>query len=181
VRLDLAVMVYKHVDDADHAYADAAVADRDAPWLREAAVVEHHRHDRIEVRGTVAGHWVDAGDEQDAIGKKTVEGALTGGVVGLVFGPAGLAAGLAAGGIAGGIDQADSGEHLHDAFFDEVRADVPPKSSAIVLLAAPEHVDAMVSALEGGHRQGRLTRRELSDEMSSALMEAVGSRPPAAT
>jgi uncharacterized membrane protein len=180
MRLDLAVMVYKHIDDADHAYADACVADRDAPWLREATVVEHHRHDRIEVRGTVAGHWVDADDQQDVIGNKTVEGALTGGLVGIAFGPAGLAAGLAAGGSIGGQAQADSGEHLHSAFFDEVRADVPPKSSAIVLLAAPEHVDQMVAALEGGHRKGQLNRRELSDEMTDSLVEAVGSAPPAA-
>jgi len=178
--LDLAVMVFKHVDDADHAYADAYEAAKDAVWLREAAVVEHHRRDRIEVRGTVGGHYVDADDEQDAIGKKTVEGALTGAVVGILFGPAGMAAGFAAGGLVGGHEQAESGEHLHSAFFDEVRADVPEKSSAIVLLAAPEHVDEMVAALEGGHRHGQLTRRQLSDEAVAQLQQAVASSPPAA-
>jgi uncharacterized membrane protein len=176
--LDLAVMIYRHIDDADHAYADAVVAERDAAWLREATIVEHHRHDRIAVRGTVAGRWVDADDEQDVIGKKTVEGALTGAVAGLVFGPAGMAAGMAAGGAAGGVAQSDSGRHLHGSFFDEVRADVPPKSSAIVLLAAPEHVDEMVSALEGRHG-GRLVRRNLTDETAAALREAVAADPPA--
>jgi uncharacterized membrane protein len=180
MRLDLAVMVYKHIDDADHVYADASVDHRDATWLREAAVVEHHRHDRIEVRGTVAGHWVDADDEQDVIGKKAVEGVLTGGAVGLIFGPAGLAAGMAAGGSIGGHAQSESGEHLHGAFFDEVRADVPPKSSAIVLLAAPEHVDQMVAAIEGNKRSGQLVRRELPDEVAKALQDAVAARPPAA-
>src|SRR5919197_549721 len=160
--LDLAVVVYRHIDYADHVYADACVEAPDALWLREATVVEHHRHDRIEVRGTVAGHWVDADDEQDVIGRKTVEGALTGAVAGLVFGPAGMAAGMAAGGTAGGLAQADSGHRLHGAFFDEVRADVPVKSSAIVLLAAPEHVDQMAATLEG-RRHGRLVRRQLSD------------------
>jgi uncharacterized membrane protein len=177
--IDLAVMIYRHIDGADHAYADAVVAERDAPWLREAAIVEHHRHDRIEVRGTVAGRWVDADDQQDVIGKKTVEGALTGGAVGLIFGPAGMAAGMAAGAAAGGHAQADSGEHLHSSFFDEVRADVPPKSSAIVLLAAPEHVDDMVAALEGRHG-GRLVRRQLTDGMAASLREAVAASPPAA-
>jgi uncharacterized membrane protein len=177
--LNLAVMVYRHIDDADGAYADAAVANREAPWLREAAVVEHHRHDRIEVRGTVAGHYVDADDEQDAIGKKTVEGALTGAVAGILFGPAGMAAGFAAGGLVGGHAQAESGKHLHSAFFDEVRADVPVKSSAIVLLAAPEHVDEMVAALEGDKRHGELVRRHLSDEMVAELQQAVASSPPA--
>jgi uncharacterized membrane protein len=177
--LDLAVMVYRHIDDADHAYADAAVAERDAPWLREAAIVEHHRHDRITVRGTVSGRWVDADDEQDVIGKKTVEGALTGAAAGLIFGPAGMAAGMAAGGAVGGHAQAESGQHLHSAFFDEVRSDVPPKHSAIVLLAASEHVDDMVSALEGRHG-GSLVRRVLTDEMAAALRDAVSSSPPAA-
>jgi uncharacterized membrane protein len=177
--LDLAVMVYRHIDDADHAYADACVAEREAPWLREAAIVEHHRHDRIEVRGTVAGRWVDAEDQQDVIGRKTVEGALTGAAAGLLFGPAGMAAGMAAGGAAGGLAQADSGRHLHGSFFDEVRADVPAKSSAIVLLAAPERVDEMVKALEGRHG-GRLVRRHLSDQMTAALRDAVAANPPAA-
>jgi uncharacterized membrane protein len=179
VGLDLGLMVYRHIDDADHVYADACVEAPDAPWLREATIVEHHRHDRIEVRGTVAGHWVDADDEQDVIGKKTVEGALTGAAAGLIFGPAGMAAGMAAGGTAGGLAQADSGQHLRGAFFDEVRADVPPKGSAIVLLAGPEHVDQMVAVLEG-RRHGRLVRRHLSDEMTGALQEAVAANPPAA-
>ena len=178
--LDLAVVVFRHMDDADHAYADARDVARDAVWLREAAIVEHHRHDRIEVRGSVGGHYVDAGDERDAIGKKAVEGALTGALVGVVFGPAGMAAGFAAGGTAGGVRQAESGPHLHSALFDEVRADVPQKSSAIVLLAAAEHVDEMVAALEGGRRQGRLIRRRLSDEAAASLQEAVASSPPLA-
>lgn len=178
--LDLAVVVFRHIDDADHAYADACEAGSDATWLREAAIVEHHRHDRIAVRGSVAGHYVDADDQQDVTGKKAVEGALTGALAGAVFGPAGMAAGFAAGGTAGGIAQSDSGSHLHSALFDEVRADVPQKSSAIVLLAAPEHVDEMVAALEGCGRQHRLVRRRLSDEDSLSLQEAVASSPPIA-
>src|SRR3954471_17210017 len=63
--LDLAVMVFRHIDGADAAYADAYEANHDATWLREAAVVEHHRYDRIEVRGTVAGHFVAADDQGD--------------------------------------------------------------------------------------------------------------------
>jgi uncharacterized membrane protein len=170
--LDLAVMVFPHVDDADHAFADAFEVDKEATWLSEAAIVEHHRHDRIDVRGTVAGHYVDTDDDPDVIGKKTVEGALTGGLVGLVFGPAGLAAGLALGGSAGGLAQSHSAPHPHSAFLDQVRGDVPPKHSAIVLLAAPEHVDQMVATLQSGHRQGQLTRREVPDELVTSLQEA---------
>lgn len=109
--LDLALIVFPHVDAADHAFADASQAGGDAAWLREAAVVEHHRHDRISVRGTVAGHYVDADDEGDVMGKRTVEGALTGAVAGAVFGPAGMAAGMMAGGTIGGEAQAESAPH----------------------------------------------------------------------
>jgi uncharacterized membrane protein len=174
--LELAVMTFHHVDDADHAFADAYEADKNAVWLREATVVEHHRHDRIEVRGNVGGQYIDATDQGDAIGKKTLEGALTGGVVGLVFGPAGLAAGMAAGGMVGGVAQSDSAPHVHSAFLDEVRADVPEKSSAIVLLADSAHVDEMVAVLEGHKGSRGLTRRQLSDEMAASLQEAVASQ-----
>ena len=167
--LELAVMVYPHVADADHAFADAYEADKEAAWLREAAVVEHHRHDEIKVRGNVGGQWLDAEDEGDVIGKRTLEGTLTGGVVGLLFGPAGLAAGLAVGGSAGGLAQAHSAPHQHSAYLDEVRADVPPKHSAIVLLAAAEHVDQMAAALAEGRRRGELTRRELPNDLVNAL------------
>jgi uncharacterized membrane protein len=178
--LDLAVVVFRRIDDADHAYADASEAAGDAAWLREAAIVEHHRHDRIAVRGSVAGHYVDADDEGDVIGKKAVEGALTGALAGAVFGPAGMAAGMAAGGAVGGHAQAESAPHQHSALFDEVRADVPQKSSAIVLLAAPEHVDAMIATLEQGRRKGRVVRRPLSDEAANSLQDAVASSPPVA-
>jgi uncharacterized membrane protein len=168
--LELAVVVYPHIADADHAFADAYEIDKEALWLREAAVVEHHRHDEIKVRGNVGGQWLDAEDEGDVIGKKALEGTLTGGVVGLLFaGPAGLAAGLAVGGTAGGIAQAHSAPHRHGAFLDEVRADVPEKHSAIVLLAAAEHVDRMAAALAAGRRRGELTRREVPDDLVNVL------------
>jgi uncharacterized membrane protein len=170
--LELAVMVFEHVDGADHAFADAFEADKEATWLGEAAIVEHHRHDRIDVRGNVAGRYVDTDDDPDVIGKRTVEGALTGGVVGLVFGPAGLAAGLALGGAAGGVSQSHSAPHPHSAFLDQVRGDVPPKHSAIVLLAAPEHVDQMVATLQSGHLHGQLTRRDVPDELVASLQDA---------
>jgi uncharacterized membrane protein len=79
-----------------------------------------------------------------------------------------MAAGMAAGGTLGGVAQSRSAPAIHGAFFDEVRADVPAKASAIVLLAAPEHVDAMVAAI-GDNRHGRLVRRSLSEEESRAL------------
>jgi uncharacterized membrane protein len=178
VSLDLAVLVFPRIEAAEHAYADVIEAVGDAPWTHEIAFVEHHRHDRIVVRGTFAGRYVDVDDEADVIGKRTAEGALTGAVVGAFFGPPGFAVGIVAGGAVGGLTEAGHIPALHSTFFDEVRADVPEKSSAIVLLAAPEHVDAMVAGF--ADHGGRLARRSLSPTAARALEAAVAGSPPAA-
>jgi uncharacterized membrane protein len=176
--LDLALMIFDRVEGAERAYSDVLGAAHDAPWVHEIAFVEHHRHDRIVVRGTFAGRYLDLDDQGDVIGKRTTEGALTGAVAGAFFGPAGFAAGLVAGGAAGGLSEADHAPHLHDALIDDVRSEVPAKSSAVLLLASPEHVDAMVAAFDGG--RGRLVRHHLSPEEAQALERAVAGRPPAA-
>jgi uncharacterized membrane protein len=173
--VDLALQVFEHTEGAERAYADAIGRSAGAPWTREIAFVEHHRHDRIVIRGTFAGRYVDEEDETDVIGKRTAEGALTGAVAGILFGPLGLAVGIVGGGIAGSAAQATIPE-LHDAFFDEVRAEVPQGSSAVLLFAAPDHVDAMAEALSG--RGGRLVRHSLSDDAARALQAAVAGRPP---
>src|SRR3954471_21512123 len=154
--LDLALMIFHRIEGAERAYAEVLGRSAPGPWVHELAFVEHHRHDRIVVRGTFAGRYVDVDERGDVIGKRTAEGALTGAMVGFIFGPAGLAVGLVAGGTAGGLSESEHAPHLHDTFLDEIRAEVPVKSSALLLLAAPEHVDAMIAALEG--HGGRLVR-----------------------
>jgi uncharacterized membrane protein len=177
--LDLAFAVFPHIQGADHAYADALDAAGDVPWIHEIALVEHHRHDRLVIRGTFAGRYVDVDVDElsDPVGKRTAEGALTGALAGVVFGPAGLAVGIVGGSIAGGIAQGGVPE-LHDALSDEIRADVPQGSSAVMLLAAPDHVDAMATAFQG--RGGQLVRRHLSADAARALEAAVAGRPIAA-
>lgn len=58
-----------------------------------------------------------------------------------------------------------------------MRAEVPEKGSAVLLLAGPEHVDTMVAAFEG--HGGRLVRHHLSAEGARALEDAVVGRPRA--
>jgi uncharacterized membrane protein len=176
--LDLALMIFDRIEGAERAYADVIGAAHDAPWVHEIAFVEHHRHDRIVVRGTFAGRYLDLDDQGDVIGKRTAEGALTGAVAGAFFGPAGFAAGLVAGGAAGGLTEADHAPHLHDALIDDVRSEVPDRSSAVLLLASPEHADAMIAAFDGSG--GRLVRHHLSPQEAQALQSAVAGRPPAA-
>ena len=173
--LDLTLIVFDHVGGAERAYAEVLGASAASPWVHEIAFVEHHRHDRIVVRGTFAGRYVDEDDESDVvIGKRTAEGALTGAIAGVLFGPAGLAVGLVSGATVGSVGDGREAR-LHDALIDEVRAEVPEKSSAIVLLASPEHADAMIAAFDG-HR-GRLIRHRLSPQGAEELENAVVGRP----
>jgi uncharacterized membrane protein len=176
--LDLTLMIFEHIEGAERAYADVLDVAGDTPWVHEIAFVEHHRHDRIVVRGTFAGRYVDLDEQGDVIGKRTAEGALTGAVAGIFFGPMGLAVGIVGGATAGGLSESKHVPRLHDAFIDDVRAEVPEKSSAVLLLASPEHADAMVAAFEG--RGGRLVRHHLSSDTAQALEAAVAGSPPAA-
>jgi uncharacterized membrane protein len=176
--LDLAWMTFDRVEGAERAYSNVIGASHDAPWVHEIAFVEHHRHDRIVVRGTFAGRYVDLDDQGDVIGRRTAEGALTGAVAGAFFGPPGFAAGIVVGGAAGGLSESEDAPHLHDALVDDVRSEVPEKSSAVLLLASPEHADAMVAAFDGSG--GRLVRHHLSPDAAQALESAVAGRPPAA-
>src|SRR5271167_2113036 len=116
--LDLALMVFEHTEGAERAYSNAPGEVDRIPWAQEVAFVEHHRHDRIIVRGSFAGRYVDADDDQDFIGRRTAEGALTGAVVGVAFGPPGLAVGFVGGGLAGSVSEERSGPKLRSAFFD---------------------------------------------------------------
>ena len=52
------------------------------------------------------------------------------------------------------------------------------RSSAILLLASPEHVDSMVAAFED--RGGRLVRHHLTPQAAKALEGAVAGSPRAA-
>jgi hypothetical protein len=54
MNLDLALMVFDHIEGAERAYADVLDASHEAPWVQEVAFVEHHRHDRMVMRGTFA-------------------------------------------------------------------------------------------------------------------------------
>jgi uncharacterized membrane protein len=179
---ELAVLTFDHIEGAERAYADARGRANDAPWLREVVFVECHRHGRIVVRGTFAGHYLDVDDVGDAIGHDTAVGAVAGAVVGLAFGPPGFAAGLVAGGIAGGVhESAARTPQESGALFDEIRRDIPEGSSGIVALVSADDSAALIEALH--ERAVRLTHHRLSDADAdaAALQAAVAQAPPAAT
>ena len=174
------MLTFDHIEGAERAYADARGRASDAPWLREVVFVECHRHGRIVVRGTFAGHYLDVDDVADAIGHDTAVGAVAGAVVGLAFGPPGFAVGLVAGGIAGGVHE--SAAHTPEesgALFDEIRRDIPEGSSGIVALVSADDSAALIEALH--ERAVRLTHHRLSDAEAAALQAAVVQAPPATT
>ena len=176
---ELAVLTFDHIEGAERAYADARGRSSDAPWLREVVFVECHRHGRIVVRGTFAGHYLDVDDVADAIGQDTVVGAAAGALVGLAFGPPGFAVGLVAGGVAGGVHE--TAAHTPEesgALFDEIRHDIPEGSSGIVALVSADDSAALIEALH--ERAIRLTHHRLSDAEAAALRAAVAQAPPAA-
>ena len=175
VGLDLAFMVFNHTEGAEQAYSRAPREVEGVSSAQEVAFVEHHVGDRIVVRGAFAGHYVDADDAEDFVGRRVTEGAVTGGAVGLLLGPPGLAAGFVAGGIVEGLASEHVGPQLRGELFDEVRKEVPERSSAVILLAPAEHVDAMVTALEP--LGGRLVRHHLTPEATQALQAAVADSP----
>lgn len=169
---DLAVVCFPHLEGAEHAFADVRDRCRHAPWLDEVAFVEHRRSGRLVVRGTVAGHYVDAEEDGDVIGRHTAAGALTGGLAGLAFGPPALAAGLVTGAAAGGMLEAEDAQRLDGELFRDLRESVPEGESALVLLAEARHVDAMLDALRS--TDARLAvRKTLSDQAVAAVEAAV--------
>jgi len=150
----------------------------DEPWTHEVAIVEHHHHGHMTVRGTIARHFVDV-DEGDRVSQTgAAEGALTGAAVGLLLGPPGIAAGLVLGGITGAeVGQPTDVESEPARLVDDLRAAVAQNHSAIMLLAAPEHVDTMLAALE--REDGKVTRRTLSGEEEAALLASLSDSPGA--
>lgn len=174
---DFALMVFDHTGGAERAYGNVAGQASAEPWAREVGFVEHHGHDRMVFRGTFAGHYVDADDDADFIGRRTGEGAVAGAAVGLLFGPLGLAVGFVGGGVTGGVAQEHSGPRLRSALFDELRAEVPQGSSAVVLMAGSGDVDAMAGAL--GAQGGRLVRHRLTADGVELLRAAVADSPSA--
>lgn len=175
--LELAVVTFKHQMGAELAFADAREQAEDAAWLDEVAFVQRRPRGRIIIRGTFGGRYVDIDGLSDVIGPDPVAGALTGALVGLAFGPAIFSGALVAGLATGGLVQSEHIPDLEGDLFDELRADVPQGSSAIVLLADSSHVNDMIKTLGAGPEQ--TTRRTLSKEAVAALESCVKDVPAA--
>ncbi len=180
--LEMAVVRYDKETEAVERYARArdAASPRGSgegpQWTRDVGFVERHHNGRLLLRGTFAGHYLDV-DEGDRVSQAHAgEGAATGGLVGVLGGPPGIAVGLLLGGLIGAhTGSPDEVEAEPDAFAERVREAVPRSSSAVVMIAAPDEVEALVSALGG--EAAEVIRRPLSDDEAAAVEQALRSAP----
>lgn len=176
--LELAAVTFRHGSGAEMAFAKVRDGSRGAPWLDQFAFVECHRHQRVTMRGTVAGHYVDIDDHADVTGRDAAIGAVIGAIVGLALGPVGLAVGLVGGGSAGGLVDSSHVPEQRGELFDDIRAEVPEGSSAILLVSEPTVVDSMVAAFTDSGAQ--ITRHRLPADAVAALEAAVAGAPTVA-
>jgi uncharacterized membrane protein len=177
--LDVALVSFKGQSTAASVFGTLRDRVGSAVWTTEVAIVEHLGHDRMSVRGTFAGRYVDV-EETDRVSEPgTGEGALTGAVVGAIFGPPGIASGLVLGGIVGAeAGKPSEREPEPELLIEELRKALPSGHSAIVLLAEPTHVDALLTALDGSD-QAVVVRRALTAEQASALITSIAADPTA--
>lgn len=177
MNLDLALVTFAGEPTASAVYG--TMRDRvgsDAPWTQEVAIVEHAHNNRMSIRGTFDGHYVDVEEGDHASQSGAARGALTGVLIGAALGPPGWAVGFALGGIIGGdVGRSTETEPEPEGLVDELRAAVPKGHSAIALLAAPGDVDAMLAALDDP--RGSVLRRTLTVEQVAATVAALGSTP----
>jgi uncharacterized membrane protein len=179
MQLDVALVSFPTQHGAISAFS---ASPDDAPWKQEVAFVERHHNGRVAVRGTFAGHYVDIDESDHTSEPGTVEGALTGALVGAVFGLGfpGAAFGFVLGGAVGAVvGRPTEVDSEPETLVGELRAAVRKGGSAVVLLAAPEHVDALLAELAG--TGGEVTRRSLSAEQTAAVESELKSTPIASS
>jgi hypothetical protein len=163
----VAVAAFDHVAGADRAYAAAEASDRGARWLRETTFVEFHRHGRTVVRGTFAGHYLDVDDAGAAMDHDLAVGPMAAAILGLVAEAADRDT----------LEARDVAQ-LKGARLDAIRAELPDPSSALLVFAPADDVDAMVQAL--GAVAPRIVRRRVAPDAARALQDVAADAPRAA-
>lgn len=177
--LDFALVVFGGVNTATEAFAVAR--DRSgatARWAREVGFVEHHHDGHLVLRGTFAGHYVDADEALHVSERGAAEGWGVGAVIGALLGPPGFAAGMVLGATIGSEvgrpSEVDSEPQL---LSDRLRSVVPLSGSAIVLIADAHDVDELVAAVDESTAQ--VIRKTLTPDDAAALQASLSASPAA--
>ena len=134
----------------------------------EVGIVEHHGSGSYSVHSYTAEH---------TRGRKVGEGALVGALGGaLLFGPFGLLVGIFGGGLVGasmgGADPHDL--ELSDEFVDQLKAALPPNSSAVLIVGEPDGVGELMGEIRSSDAVSKAELHEpLTDAQVSALRAAL--------
>jgi uncharacterized membrane protein len=179
MHLDFALVSFEGVNSAAEEFA--AARDRSgaaARWAHEVGFVEHHENGHLVLRGTFAGHYIDADEALHISDRGAAEGFLVGAVLGVLAGPLGLATGSVLGATIGSQAGAPSeSDPEPQQLVDQLRSAVPRSGSAIVLIAAAEDVDEMLAAI--GESGAQVTRRALTSDEAAALEVSLRGTPVA--
>lgn len=136
--------------------------------VNDLSVMEHHANGRFSVH---------AYSEQTSRGAKMGAGAVVGTLAGaLLLGPFGIVVGLVGGGAVGaslgGRNPHDLG--LSETFVDELRASLPPGSSAVLIAGEPDQVDELMGHVRNtGAVVAKELREPLTDAQAKAMRDAI--------
>ena len=127
--------------------------------------MEHHEDGHLVLRGTFAGHYVDADEAAHVSEAGPAKGWRMGALIGFLPGPPGFAVGSVVGAAAGSqVGEPGERDREPTLLVDKLRAAVPAPGSGVVLVADASDVDEMLGAFALGDAQ--VTRRTLSAETS---------------
>lgn len=165
VAVELGVFVFPDRHSAKQAIRE--VRDRNLAWIEDVAVIERPKRGPVSVHSS----WAQNETDRKGIGL----GALTGALVGALLGPAGIVVGAAAGGVSGGLVGAGIDVIEYDRRLADIAEALEPNTSALMLWASPNEVDAFVAVFRA--RNAKLLRSSLSDKRARQLRAALRGDP----
>jgi uncharacterized membrane protein len=176
-QMEFALVRFDTVGGATRAFTEArARSPREAPWIREVGLVEHHSNGHLVLRGTFAGHYLDVDEALHTSERGTAEGFAAGAVIGVLGGPPGLAVGIVLGALIGSqTGQPSEIDPEPRQLVDQLRDRLPGSVSAIALIAETGDVDEMLTAI--GDADGEVVRQSLTADQVAALEASLGSTP----
>lgn len=176
-QMEFVLVRFDTVGGATQAFTEArAHSAREAPWIREVGLVEHHSNGHLVLRGTFAGHYLDVDEALHTSERGTAEGFAAGAVIGVLGGPPGLAVGMVLGALIGSqTGQPSESDPEPRQLVDQLRDRLPGSVSAIALVAETGDVDEMLTAI--GDADGEVVRQSLTADQVAALEASLGSTP----
>jgi uncharacterized membrane protein len=130
-----------------------------SPRLVNAAILAKDAEGRTAVRE----------DQDMRAGRGSLFGALVGGVIGLLGGPAGAVVGVVAGAATGGLVAGKTDLGFDDAFLNELKGALQPRSSALLLLLEEQWGEPVAGELEqsGAKLYRHAMRQEILERLAN--------------